>query len=379
MLYDSGHVDENGRMLSNQAILLSDRPRFRRRLLTASLWSRTSHWGCWGRDLPSPAYILANSRQVKLVEGGDKNVVQYTNTIEDHALRIACFIRAQQRGDFLGPLTIGLDGRLWDGMHRLAALYASNVPEVDVLDFSDGRSSLLQPPVSLDEVLAPGVRKLNHADVLREQFGKARPYRHIFISEVFDEAFAKAVRREIEGLEWSLSTTEFYEQYEVSLVDTRQPFENTALDSLREVALSSAFADLISTITNQGPLHVVDVACHRCTTGQQIGIHNDFEPGGEVCRFTIHLNSGWTLNDGGLFVTFAEDCVGMTASYIPAMNSALLFEISPTSFHAVTQVTGIRPRYSIVISLRRRNRMSPLENGAMTRRHPPEHAPATQS
>jgi hypothetical protein len=362
--YYSEHVDENGRILSKQALLLSDRSRFRRRLLTTSLWSRTSHWGCWGHDLPSPAYLLANSDLVRLVESGDNNVIQHMSTIEDHALRIACFIRARQRGDFLEPLTIGLDGHLWDGMHRLAALYACNVPEVDVLDFSDGRSSLLRSPVSLDEVVAPGFLEMDDGNVLREQFDKAQPYRHIFISEVFNAAFADAVIREIEGLEWSLSTTEFYEQYEVSLIDTRQPFENTALDSLREVALSRAFAELVSLVTSQGPLDVVDVACHRSTTGQQIGIHNDFEPGGEVCRFTIHLNSGWTLNDGGLFVTFAsEDCAAMTAAYVPAMNSALLFEISPTSFHAVTQVSGIRPRYSIVISFRRKNRMVSHKTG----------------
>ncbi len=347
--YCSQHIDEN------RTILTSGRPRVPRRLLTASLWSRTSHRGCWGADLPSPSYILANSGLLKVAANADKNGIRYTNTTADHELRIACIIRAIQRGEVIDPLVIGIDGSLLDGMHRLAALYACNVPEVDVLDFSDGCSTLLRPAVSLDEVIAPCLRDTDTTDVLREGFAKGRPYRHIFVSEVFATAFAEAVAVEIEGLDWMLSTTEFYEQYEVSLIDTERPFDNSALDSLREVAMSPAFLKLISSVTGEGQLEVVDVACHRSTTGQQIGIHNDFTPEGEAYRFTIHLNPGWTVSDGGLFLTFAsEDCAAMRAAYLPAMNSALLFEISPASFHAVTEVTGMRPRYSIVISFRRR-------------------------
>jgi hypothetical protein len=251
---------------------------------------------------------------------------------------------------------------LWDGKHRLAAFYAGDVAEVDVLDFSEGRSDLLLPPVSADEVLAPRLRAADAPDVLRHRFDKAEPYRHVFIPEVFDAAFAEAVTGEIEGLPWRLATTDFYEQYEDSLIDTERPFVGTALDALREVAMSPAFAEFISSITRQGPLDVVDVACHRSTTGQQIGIHNDFYPEGEVCRFTIHLNPGWTLEDGGLFVTFAvADSSAVRAAYLPAMNSALLFEISPASFHAVTEVTTVRPRYSIVISFVRRRSTKQLD------------------
>jgi hypothetical protein len=362
--YDSLHIDENGHTWSIRALLASGQPREFRRLKTACLWSRTSHRRCWGSDLPSPAYILATSGLRQVVVFADDALIQYEDTVADHELRIARLIQAQRRGDFIEPLIIGLDGWLWDGMHRLAAHYACSVPEVDVFDFSEGRSDLLRSPVSLDKVLGPSLRAADAPDVLRDRFDKAQPYRHIFVPEVFDEAFAEAVTRECEGLAWRLATTDFYEQYEVSLIDTEHLFTGTALDALREVALSTQFAELISTITGQGQIEVVDVACHRSTTGQQIGIHNDFYPEGEVCRFTIHLNAGWTLNDGGLFVTFAAaDCEAVTAAYLPTMNTALLFEISPASFHAVTEVTSARPRYSIVISFIRRRLTRPLDEG----------------
>jgi len=352
--YDSLHIDENGRTWSIRELLASDRARVHKRLVTASLWSRTSFRRSWGSELPSPAYILATSGLRQVAKVADE-VIQYADTVEDHMLRIAQLIRAQRRGDPIEPLIIGPDGVLWDGKHRLAALYACDVPYVDVLDFSDGHASLLRPPVSLGEVIAPSLRRADVPAVLRERFDKAQPYRHVFIPEVFEASFADAIARESEGLAWRLSTTDFYEQYEVSLIDTEQPYDGTALDTLREVALSPSFAEFISSITGQGPLDVVDVACHRSTTGQQIGIHNDFYPEGEVCRFTIHLNPNWTINDGGLFVTFAsKDSATMKAAYIPTMNSALLFEISPASFHAVTEVTCTRPRYSIVVSFIRR-------------------------
>lgn len=362
MPYDSHHIDQSGRAWSIRDLLASDRPRVPRRLKTASLWSRTSHRRSWGEGLPSPAYILATSGLRRAAVIAEDAVIQYEDTVADHVRRIASLIRARRGGEPIEPLVIGLDGLLWDGKHRLAALYACDVPEVDVLDFSEGRSGLLKPPVSPDEVLAPCLRAADARDVVRDRFDKAQPYRHVFIPEVFDATFAEAIAREIEDLPWRLAATDFYEQYEDSLIDTERPFAGTALDGLREVAMNPDFAEFISSITRQGPLDVVDVACHRSTTGQQIGIHNDFYPEGEVCRFTIHLNPGWTLEDGGLLVTFAAaDSSAVRSAYLPAMNSALLFEISPASFHAVTEVTTERPRYSIVISFVRRRGTKPLD------------------
>jgi 2OG-Fe(II) oxygenase superfamily len=347
-------------MWSIRELLASDRPRLLSRLNTAALWSRTSHRRSWGAALPSPAYILAASGLRRGSVGADDSVIQYEETVDDHTLRIASLIRANKGGSVFQPLIIGMDGQLWDGKHRLAALYACDVPEVEVLDFSGGASELLRPPVLPTAVLAPRLLAGHAAGVLRDRFDKAQPYRHVFIPEVFDADFVKALARDIESLPWRLATTDFYEQYEDSLIDTERSYLGTALDTLREVAMSLDFAELVSSITGQGRLEVVDVACHRSTAGQQIGIHNDFYPEGEVCRFTIHLNPGWALQDGGLFVTFAAaDSDAMRAAYLPAMNSALLFEISPASFHAVTEVTTTRPRYSVVIGFVRRRVAGP--------------------
>jgi 2OG-Fe(II) oxygenase superfamily/Phosphotransferase enzyme family len=360
MPYDSHHIDKQGQTWSIRGLLASDRPRVLRRLKTAALWSRTSHRRSWGAELPSPAYILAASGLRRGAVVADDAVIQYEDTAADHGLRIASLIRAHKRGDVFDPLIIGLDGLLWDGKHRLAALYACEVPEVEVLDFSGGSSELLRPPVVPSDVLAPRLLAAHASGMLRDRFDRGQPYRHVFIPEVFEAGFADALLRDIEGLPWRLAATDFYEQYEDSLIDTERFYAGSPLDALREVAMSPEFAEFIGSVTSQGQLEVVDMACHRSTAGQQIGIHNDFYPEGEVCRFTIHLNPGWTLEDGGLFVTFtAPDSSAVRAAYLPAMNSALLFEISPASFHAVTEVSTARPRYSIVISFVRRRAAEP--------------------
>lgn len=360
MPYDSHHIDQSGQTWSIRDLLASDRPRILRRLKTSALWSRTSHRRSWGGELPSPGYILASSGLGRGAEVAHDSVIQYENTVADHTTRIASLIRAKKRGDVFEPLIIGLDGLLWDGKHRLAALYACAVPEVEVFDFSGGATELLGPPVSPADVLTRRLLASHASGVLCDRFDRAQPYRHVFIPEVFEAGFAESLARDIESLPWRLATTDFYEQYEDSLIDTERPYAGTALDALREMAMSPEFADLISSVTAQGPLEVVDVACHRSIAGQQIGIHNDFYPEGEVCRFTIHLNPDWSLKEGGLFVTFAaSDSAAVRAAYLPAMNSALLFEISPASFHAVTEVTAARPRYSIVVSFVRRRSADP--------------------
>src|SRR5207237_7108268 len=97
---------------------------------------------------------------------------------------------------------------------------------------------LLHPAVSLDEVFSRQLRSDHALIVVREQFFAGRPYHHVFVPEVFDRAFAAAMLSDIEGLPWTLSTTEFYEQYEVSLIDTERPFDNSALYRRRAVAVS---------------------------------------------------------------------------------------------------------------------------------------------
>jgi Rps23 Pro-64 3,4-dihydroxylase Tpa1-like proline 4-hydroxylase len=88
--------------------------------------------------------------------------------------------------------------------------------------------------------------------------------------------------------------------------------------------------------------------------GQRLGIHNDCMDNGPDYRFLIQLNRGWTMEHGGLLLLFdqttaAEDpCC--RKGYLPISRSAVAFEISKRSHHAVSRVLDGR-RFTITYSL----------------------------
>lgn len=149
---------------------------------------------------------------------------------------------------------------------------------------------------------------------------------------------------------WTLVETDFYEQYEFDLHCVELPgtleylVDPRVLQGLR-LRIESAFG-----VTLAPAVHVV---AHRLEPGQRIGIHNDMREGGETHRLTIQLNRGLTDDDGGFFMLFnSDDARDVHQILRPLSGSAIGFEISPASNHAVSRVHG-GLRYTLVYSFRR--------------------------
>ena len=65
---------------------------------------------------------------------------------------------------------------------------------------------------------------------------------------------------------------------------------------------------------------------------------------------SLQLNRGLSDADGGFFMLFSSsDPADVHKVIRPASLSALAFEISPTSYHAISQMHG-NVRYSVVFS-----------------------------
>jgi hypothetical protein len=62
--------------------------------------------------------------------------IAYLDTTEAHTYRIAAMIKSLREGWIPEPLLFGLDGRLWDGHHRLCALRFHGTLTHSVVDFS---------------------------------------------------------------------------------------------------------------------------------------------------------------------------------------------------------------------------------------------------
>jgi len=177
------------------------------------------------------------------------------------------------------------------------------------------------------------------------------PFPHVRIPRILSCVDADAILTWLEEkAPWKLRIEDFYEQDEFSLLTTdlgpvvmpfvQQPF----IEPIRE-AIRDAFA------LQDTPM-LIDVNAHRLRPGQTIRIHNDFIDGEETHRLLIQLNHGWKVENGGLLMLFngaAPEAV--SALILPKHGSAFAFEISPRSFHAVSQIKA-GERFTLVYSFR---------------------------
>ena len=146
---------------------------------------------------------------------------------------------------------------------------------------------------------------------------------------------------------WELRTTDFYEQFEMSLLHV----------SLSPVVRLLACQETLTKLRNQmtqifcRPLcERVDVTAHKLLPGQTIRIHNDFLPGGESHRLLLQLNRGWQPDHGGYLMLFrGPEPETVTKVVEPRHGSVQAFAISPRSFHAVSAVHK-GERFTVVYS-----------------------------
>jgi len=148
---------------------------------------------------------------------------------------------------------------------------------------------------------------------------------------------------------WNLVETDFYEQYEFSLLHTDLPENMNCLIS--EETLSYVEQKYIQEF-KLNALKLVDVVAHKLVNEQRIGIHNDFINGEETHRMVLHINPHWREDNGGLLLLFKsakpEDMVKIIK---PVDNTAFGFEISRQSHHAVSKIYDYT-RYTIVYTFK---------------------------
>ena len=149
---------------------------------------------------------------------------------------------------------------------------------------------------------------------------------------------------------WQLRTESFYEQYEFGLLSSPPSTSLCFLVDTHFVAKISA--NLRHFLDVDLPLELVNIAAHKLTVGQTIRVHNDFIGPDETHRVVIHLNRGWSMEDGGLLMLFGSDRAEDVRLVVPPRHgSAFAFEISQRSYHAVSTVRK-GPRYSLVYTFR---------------------------
>jgi Rps23 Pro-64 3,4-dihydroxylase Tpa1-like proline 4-hydroxylase len=146
---------------------------------------------------------------------------------------------------------------------------------------------------------------------------------------------------------WRLRVASFYEQWELHLepqalpADLQPLLTDETVDALQWLMLAPIVG---------GPLRLTEVTAHKLVPGQTIRVHNDHRPKGETHRLLIQLNRGWADEQGGLLLLFGSAAADDLRRILrPSHRSAVAFEISPQSFHAVSTIQR-GERYTLVYS-----------------------------
>lgn len=173
------------------------------------------------------------------------------------------------------------------------------------------------------------------------------PFRYATFDRCLTPSAAELILRWFEtAAPWNHVETDFYEQHEFSCWDGAGP----AADYLTSDTLISRLRDELSEVFGRQLRPEPTVVAHRLVPGHRIGIHNDHLEDGETHRFVVQLNRGLTDADGGLFMLFnSSDPSDIHSILRPMHLSGFAFEISPRSYHAISQMHG-NVRYSVVYS-----------------------------
>lgn len=196
-------------------------------------------------------------------------------------------------------------------------------------------------PFEIDPVMTP-LLCLSSAEVFSE------PFPYVISPESLDLAVSCRILAWLESeARWRLVETDFYEQFELSLLHGHLPPDLAFLRSPDFLAAARArMASLFSADLGFG----IDVTAHRLVPGQRIRLHNDFIAGAETHRLLIQLNRGWKDANGGFLLFFNSAAPSdLHKVFRPIHNSAVGFAITPESYHAVSTI-HVGERFTLVYS-----------------------------
>jgi Rps23 Pro-64 3,4-dihydroxylase Tpa1-like proline 4-hydroxylase len=174
------------------------------------------------------------------------------------------------------------------------------------------------------------------------------PFPHIHQDDAIDPELAEGTLAWLEtDAPWKLKIAAFYEQFEFSLLDARLP---DALAPLTGASTLGHMRDSLEAYLDARLDRAVEVTAHRLVRGQTIRIHNDYIPGRETHRLLIQLNRGWVDENGGALLFFqSEEPSSVSRMFWPTHRSAVGFEISANSHHAVSTIHD-GERFTLVYS-----------------------------
>ncbi len=181
---------------------------------------------------------------------------------------------------------------------------------------------------------------------VREAFSKNKPFSHYIFEDFLVAEKALELRKTLMRLPFSEKDADlfFFAQTE-DLLQVNEPLIKEFLEMLQSDKLLS----LIATITGKQLVKKIDAFGAVYPSTGYLLPHDDMLEGRAIA-YVYNLSQGFKKSDGGaleLFSTKNHIPQEVVQSYVPKWNSLVIFEVSPDSFHQVSEVNTNNPRLSI--------------------------------
>ncbi|KAG9287014.1 hypothetical protein G9A89_022978 [Geosiphon pyriformis] len=271
--------------------------------------------------------------------------------------------------------------------HKKVRISSPTPSESDILYPRKKRSSPSPPGTPTEGILNPHyitpefIRKFRQAFRYSKDFNDpltgcqvhSNPFPSAVLPHVFSSLFLQHVKKEVVAESFTHRSNDLYEFYQSrSLENVDKPY----LAKLKQVVYSDWFSRLFGELTGiELDGETIDLSAHIYKQGNYLLCHDDdikedyqneeeYEESnrfigknngisGRRIAFIIYLvDEDWTKEDGGALELFDIDKKGhphqVVHSIVPRWNSMAFFEVSPTSYHQVSEViTTVKPRISI--------------------------------
>uniref|UniRef100_A0A3Q1C5Q0 Prolyl 3-hydroxylase OGFOD1 n=1 Tax=Amphiprion ocellaris TaxID=80972 RepID=A0A3Q1C5Q0_AMPOC len=164
------------------------------------------------------------------------------------------------------------------------------------------------------------------------------PFPHCIIKNFLSsETFAENLQRELLGLNFHEKSNDLYKFKQSD--DLRKRTE-PHIAGLR-TALFGRFRSWLGEVLGVELEPTVDISCARYEYTDVLLCHDD-ELEGRRVAFILYLVPPWQSSDGGTLDLYTTDSnfqpQSIVKSLVPSWNTLVLFEVSPVSFHKVSEV-----------------------------------------
>jgi len=166
---------------------------------------------------------------------------------------------------------------------------------------------------------------------------KSRPFPHVVVKNFLDPPTLDLVIDALAGLEYDFKESDLFSYWaSVELTDINHP----AINILRDDLGGEIWRKKIAESFKAKKLSSIDMAAYVYGLGDFLLPHDD-QVEGRIIAYSLHLTSEITEEMGGALNIFKANDAGkskLVDSIIPEYNSLIMFEVSDSSWHQVSEI-----------------------------------------